>query len=406
MTAVETTTAAPPPVTVRRSLRAGFWTVAVTSFLYLVAVSAPSPLYGVYAARWHFSPITLTAVFGVYAITLLVTMLLAGSLSDAIGRRPVMVAALLVQIAAMALFLAADGVAWLYAARLVQGCATGLITAAVSAALVDLQPPGRPGLGALVNSTVPAAGLAVGGLLSGGLVQYAPAPTTLIYWLLLGTFAVLVVLIPLLVPETVQRRGPVRLDVRIGVDRHVRRAFLAVTPVLLAVWAINGLYMSLGPSLAETMTHHRNTLLGGSVIFVLAGCGCAAALALHSWDAGRAMRAGCVLLGAGALMLAAAVGFTVPALLFAATVVSGCGFGAGFLGAFRTLLVLAAPERRSALISAVYVVAYVSFSLPSVIAGAVATRAGLPHTAIGYALVVAALAVGALPATARHCAPR
>src|SRR5205823_10367401 len=166
------------------------------------AVSAPSPLYGVYAGQWHFSPTTLTAVFGVYALTLLATMLLAGSLSDAVGRRPVITAALALQAVAMVLFLLADGVGWLYAARLVQGCATGLVTAAVSAALVDLQPSGRPGRAALVNATVPAAGLAVGALSAGALVRYAPAPTRLIYVLLLAGFLALMLLVLALVPES------------------------------------------------------------------------------------------------------------------------------------------------------------------------------------------------------------
>lgn len=380
----------------------GFWIVATISFLYLFAVSAPSPLYGVYAARWQFSPTTLTAIFGVYAVTLLATMLLAGSLSDALGRRPVIATALVLQAAAMVLFLLADGVGWLYAARLTQGCATGLVTAAVSAALVDLQPAGRPGLAPLVNSVAPAAGLAAGALVSGALVQYAPAPIRLIYWLLLAGFVAMILLLAL-VPETVGERRRARLGSRVGVERGLGRAFLVTVPVLVAVWALSGLYLSLGPLLALSMAHSRNVLLGGVVIFLLCGCGAVTGILLHGWPPRRSMLLGCALLGTGVLITVLAVAATVPALLYAGSVVSGCGFGAGFLGAFRTLAGLASPGRRSELIALIYVVAYLSFSVPGVIAGMLTTRIGLDHTAIGYGLVVAALAWIALPATARHC---
>jgi MFS family permease len=381
----------------------GFWIVAAISFLYLFAASAPSPLYGIYAARWHFSPTTVTEIFGVYALTLLATMLLAGSLSDAVGRRPVIAAALVVQTLTMVLFLVAANVGWLYAARLVQGCATGLVTAAVSAALVDLQPTGRPGLASLVNATVPPAGLAVGALASGALVQYAPAPTRLVYGLLLTAFAALVLVLLMLVPETVAERRPARLGSRVGVERPLLRAFLVTVPVLVAVWALGGLYLSLGPSLMLTMEHSRNALLGGTVVFLLCGCGAAAGIIMHRVPPRMAMLAGCALLGGGVIVTVLSVTTSTTALLYLGTVVSGCGFGVAFLGTFRTLSSLAIPQRRSELIAAIYVVVYLSFSIPSVIAGILTTHIGLDHTAIGYGVVVAALALIALPATARHC---
>lgn len=380
-----------------------FWIIAAISFLYLFAASAPSPLYGVYAANWHFSPVTLTVVFGVYAITLLVTMLLAGSLSDSLGRRPVIMTALVVQSATMALFLLANSVGWLYAARLAQGCATGLVTAAVSAALVDLQPSRRPGLAAVVNATIPPAGLAVGALVSGALVQYAPNPTRLVYWLLLAGFVAMSVVLLTLVPETVPQRRMPKFGVEVGVERPLLRAFLATVPVLVACWALSGLYLSLGPSLVLTMQHTANKMLGGSIVFILCGCGAAAGVIAHAWPPRRAMFAGCMTLCIGVTLTVISVADNVTALLYIGTVVAGCGFGLGFLGAFRTLAGLAMSERRSELIATIYVVAYLSFSIPSVIAGIVTTHVGLHDAAIGYGIVVAALALIALPATARHC---
>ena len=161
------------PVVARRP---AFWIIAATYLLFLSAAAAPSPLYALYASRWRFSAITLTEIFAVYAIALLITLLFTGSLSDTLGRRPVIFAALAIQIAGMFAFVTASNVGWLFAARIVQGIATGLATSALAASFVDLQPPAPSTLGAIVNSATPAAGLAFGALGSAILVQYAPDP--------------------------------------------------------------------------------------------------------------------------------------------------------------------------------------------------------------------------------------
>src|ERR1700735_2376468 len=178
--------ARPLPGVRRRGV--GFWGMAGVLGLLVFASSAPSPLYGVYQQHWRFSTTTLTAIFGVYALALIVTLLLVGGLSDYVGRRPVIVAALGVEIGAMSLFLAANDVGWLYGARVLQGCAVGAATSALSAALIDLQPEGST-RAPVVNSFVPGFGLAAGALITSALVQYAPAPTRLIWALLLGAFA-------------------------------------------------------------------------------------------------------------------------------------------------------------------------------------------------------------------------
>jgi MFS family permease len=124
----------------------GFWVLAATLVTFFAASSVPTPLYLVYQAKWHFSAITLTLIFAVYAAALLLTLLTAGGLSDFIGRRRVLAGALVVELLSMAAFIAADGVGWLLAARAVQGVATGAAAGALSAAVADLAPPERPAL--------------------------------------------------------------------------------------------------------------------------------------------------------------------------------------------------------------------------------------------------------------------
>lgn len=136
-----------------------FWGLAATLGLLLFASSAPSPLYVVYQREFGFE-ITLTSVFAVYAVALLASLVLAGSVSDHVGRRPTLAVALVIEIVGMLAFAEAGSVAWLFAARTLQGLATGIAMGAISAALLDLQPTGRARLGALMGVVAPLSGLA------------------------------------------------------------------------------------------------------------------------------------------------------------------------------------------------------------------------------------------------------
>lgn len=251
---------------------AAFWILAVTLGLLLFASSAPSPLYIVYQAEWGFSEITLTSVFAVYALALLAALVIAGSVSDHVGRRPTLLLALAIEMAGMLLFAEARSVAWLFAARTLQGVATGIAMGAISAALLDLQPERSPRLGALVGVAAPLTGLASGALGAGLLVQYGPDPTRLVYWLLLGGFA-LAILIATAIPESVTRDGPWRhsLRPRIAVPSSLRVAFVATIPCLVATWALGGLVLSLGPSLTASVLGDTTHIAGGLPIFIMAG---------------------------------------------------------------------------------------------------------------------------------------
>jgi len=372
-----------------------FIVVAAVLAAFLAGASAPSPLYGVYARNWGFSPVTVTAVFAIYAIALLGTLLVSGTLSDALGRRPVILSALGLQSLAMILFLLATGVTWLYLARIAQGIATGLVTAAVSAALLDLQPADRPGRGPLMNAVMPTAGLAVGGLIAGLLVQYAPQPMRLVYLVLLISYLGLAAAM-VTVPESVTTRSRLSLIPRVGVDPPNRPAFLAATPCLVACWALGGLYLSLGPSLIMEIEHSANLMLGGAVVVALCGAGVISCLIVRSWPPATTMLAGCAVLIGGVIVTMAGVAAGSGAVLLIGSVIAGAGFGSGFLGTFRHLVNGAEPRTRAGLIAAIYVVAYLAFAVPAVIAGVAARAIGLVPTTFGYAAMVAALAAASM----------
>jgi Major Facilitator Superfamily len=387
--------ATPAARAVRRLPRTvGFWLLGTTLLAFMGAASAPSPLYVVYQHRWGFSATTLTTVFAVYALALLIALLTVGGLSDFVGRRPVLIAALLAETVAMILFLTAGDVGTLLAARTVQGLATGAATGAISAGLVDLQP--GPRLGPLVNSVSPTLGLAAGALGSGSLVQYAPAPTTLVFALLTAVFLILAAATVLLPDLVTPRPGATAsLRPRAAVPAPARAVFLASMPCLVATWAMGGLYLSLGGSLTASVLHIGNHLVGGLVVTVLTGAGAVASVVVRDRAPHRVMVAGSAALAAGTAVTLLALAAASTSLFFVGTAVAGCGFGTAFLGAFRSLAVLAGPAQRAELFASVYVVSYLAFSVPAVVAGAVPSF-GLRATATAYGAVVIALALMAV----------
>ena len=285
--------AASPTARPRLPRGAAFWLVGATVVALLAASSAPSPLYPVYQQEFGFSPIELTTIFAVYVLALLLSLLTVGRLSDFVGRRPVLAAALVVEAAAMVVFLVADGSASLLAARVVQGLATGAAIGVLGAYLLDLQPGAGSRLGSLVNSAAPAVGLGVGALGTGLLVQYGPHPTRLVFALFTAVFAVLAAATAVL-PETVRRvPGAVAaLRPRAAVPAPARRAFLAATPTMVATWALGGLMLSVGGSLVRTVFGAPNSAVVGLVLGIFAGSGAVAAVLVSSLPPGLMERLG------------------------------------------------------------------------------------------------------------------
>ncbi|TMF32010.1 MAG: MFS transporter [Chloroflexi bacterium] len=357
-----------------------FWIVAATFGLFLFAAAAPSPLYAVYAAKWHFSAISLTEVFAVYAIALLVALLITGSLSDSVGRRPVILAGLAIQLVGMLMFVLASSVEWLFAARITQGIATGVVTSALSAASVDLQPPEHRAL------------------VSAAIVQYGPDPLHLVYWLMLAGFGVAAAAIAL-IPEPATTRRALNLTPRVGVEPAVRPAFVAALPSLIAGWGVGGFYLSLGPSLALQLAVSSNRILGGIAIALLAGVGALSIIAVRAWPAGRAMRSGAIAQAVGLALTVAAVALKAPVLFFIGTAATGVGFGVAWLGVLRSLVGLASATGRGALLAAIFLVAYLSFSIPAVVAGYAVTRVGLHDAALWYGVAVEILALAGVAGT-------
>ncbi|TDK52115.1 MFS transporter [Pseudomonas moraviensis] len=387
------------------SHRSSLWFLAITLLSFLAASTAPTPLYHLYQDQLHFSAAMLTLIFAVYAFSLLAALLTVGSLSDHLGRKPVIFTAVLLNALAMLLFIHADSVAWLISARVLQGFATGMATAVLSATLLDTDRQQGP----LINSVAPLLGMALGGLGCGLLAEFASAPLQLTYWLLLALFVLQGIYVWRL-PERVSRQSGALASLRptLHVPVQARSTLWRVLPLNTATWALGGFYASLAPSLVRTATGSTSNLIGGATVAALTVTGALMIFMMRNRPAAQALRLGASLLPVGLILILLGVhGASLP-LFFFGTLVAGCGFGSGFLGAVRSLVPLALPHERAGLMSAYYVLSYLAFCLPALLAGYLARNFGLLATTDGYGVVLIVLAVAALllslrPQTGRVC---
>ncbi len=382
---------------------ASFWLLGLILVILLFAASAPSPVYREYQAAMGFSPLTLTAIYGSYAAGGIAALVTTGRLSDHLGRRPVLAVALAIEAVAMLLFIAATDVPLLFAARILTGIGIGIAASAVSAWLLDLAPPTDPQLGSVVNGAGPLLGLGGGALFAAVLVEYGPDPLSLVYQVLAVTYLVAIASL-VVIPESVRRRPGWLTSMRpsIGVPDVIRPTFVAATPAIVGMWALGGLYLALGPSLALETLQTDNRLVGGLIIFALCATGAAAAFLLRRADPNRLLLAGSAVVILGVAITLLGVLTRSPALLYGGSIVAGVGLGGGFSAFVRATAPLAPPDRRGALVAAIYVVTFVSFSVPTVLAGALVSVLGLRVTSLGYGLVVMTLAAITTVAVSRR----
>jgi MFS family permease len=359
--------------------------------LGLFASLTPSPLYRTYSVIWHFSPLTLTLIYATYAFGVLATLLLAGGVSDDVGRRPVLLVALGGLMGSTVLFLLADSAAWLFVARGLQGLATGAALSAASAALLDLHPRRDPAGVGLTNGAVAAAGIGLGMLASSALVQIGWEPRLLPYIVLLALVA-LALVGAYFMPEPVQKRKGFHLTVeRPRVPDVVRQPFLLAALAVLSSWSIGALFFSLGPQLAAHLFETTNAIVSGIGIVALAAAAVVAQLATARVAPWKATSAGSVALAAGVLLIVIASATDSSVTYLIGSLLGGAGFGSAFLGGLRALVAAIPPEHRAAVMSAFYVAAYGSLSVPAVLAGVAVSYISLESTFEIFGSVVAAI---------------
>lgn len=372
------------------------WLAAYAFAVVMAGTTLPTPLYPRYEQRWDFSALVITVIFAVYAVGVIAALLFLGGLSDQIGRRPAMLAALALSAASAAAFLLADGVGALLAGRALSGLSAGICTGAGTATLVDLAPPGRQSFASGVATAANLGGLGCGALLAGVVAASAPAPLRVPFWADLALLAPAVAAV-IRVPETVRPSGGkvVRIQ-RLRVPAQLRGTFTLAAAAGFASFAMSGLFSAVAPTFLATLLHHPSPALAGAMVFALFTASAVGQLALGRIRAWAGLSAGCTGVIAGAGLVAAALALGSLAFLIAGAVVAGLGQGLSVGAGLGALNAQAPPGRRGEVASSYFVVLYVALSIPIVGVGLATQITGLRSAALIFTALVAALGAACL----------
>ncbi len=349
----------------------GFWLIA-GAFLVAMAFNAvPTPLYPLYQARDGFTTLTVTVVFAVFAVGVAASLLLLGHVSDWIGRKPVLLTALTLEVLSAATFLAFPALPGLLVGRLLGGVGVGMITATATAHLHDLhrahRPDDGPGRFEVVSTGANVGGLAVGPLIAGALAQYVTAPLRTPY-VVFGVLLLIAMAAVAASPETVELlpSRPTYRPQRISADHGDRAGYLTAAAIGFAAFAINGAYTALSAGFVAGTLHHPSHLLAGTVAFALLAAATLAQTATSRLDLRVRQRLGTAGGSAGLILLAIGVHAASLTAFLLAGVLAGAGSGMLIKSAIGSVAAIAAPARRGEALSGLFLVCYIGMSLPAI----------------------------------------
>jgi MFS family permease len=363
-----------------------------------------TPLYELYRARFGLSPLVLVLLYAVYVVGNLLALLFFGRLSDQLGRRPVVLAGLGLATASALLFALGSRLPWLFVARAVNGLAVGVGAGAATAWITEASRPDRREQAASLMTAFNFAGLTVGPVLAGLLVQYAPDPLQLpfaVYAVLLAAVAALV----LRARETL-RSAPAGGALpwwrpRLRVPRGLRLAFAAPAAAGFVAMSVVGFYAALGPTLIHEALDVHNRALAAAVVAALFAVAAAVIVATRAAAAMHCLRAGLALTPLGLGLMAAAQAGSSVALMLAGTVACGAAAALAYRGSVARVGELAPGPQRAEVVSAYFVCCFLGNALPVIGVGALTQQHGLAFAVRVFAVLLAALALLALAATFR-----
>ncbi len=377
----------------RRSSVVAITIVAAELAAIFLGAILPTPLYPLYREAFGFSGVMLTLIYAVYVLGNLTALLFFGRLSDQIGRRKVSVPAIGVAILSAIVFAAASGTAWLFAGRALSGFATGLVSGAATAWIVELYAGPQRGAAARIAAAANFFGNAAGPLLSGLLAQLAPSPLRLPFYVYLAVLFTVGVAI-LFPPETVKTPRAwrnVELKPRLGVPPNIRLPFISPAVAGFCTFSLIGFYSALIPNVLGDSLHLRAPIVAGVIVCALFGIAAITVL-LSGRLASQATMFGAlaVLVPSVWLLVGAEIFKSLPILLLAAAV-GGIAGGLGYRGSLEVINRIAPADRRSEIVSSYLIALFAGNSLPVIGVGVLSAFTGALFAHVTFAAVITAL---------------
>ncbi|MGO4446387.1 MFS transporter [Mycobacterium sp. 2YAF39] len=370
--------------------RLAFPLLAYAFAAIMVGTTLPTPMYALYSDQMNFSVLTTTVVFATYAGGVLFALVVFGRWSDAIGRRPMLVAGVVFALASAVVFLLADSVPMLLVGRVLSGLSAGVFTGTATAAVIEAAPPAWRTRAAAVATIANVGGLGLGPVLSGLLVQYAPHPLHLSFVLHIG-LALLAGIAVLVAPETSERVGRIGLQ-RLSVPAEARSVFLIAGIAAFAGFSVTGMFMSVAPSFVAEVVGIDNHAVAGLVAASIFAASAVTQVGARAMAPQRAVAVGCGVLVVAMAIVVVALYFSSLTGLVAAGLVAGVGHGQTFSRGLAAVVEATPPQRRAEVSSTYFVVAYVAISLPVVGEGLAAQAWGLRTAGVSFAVAIAILA--------------
>ncbi|HGN1707201.1 TPA: MFS transporter [Providencia rettgeri] len=343
-------------------------------FMFVLAFSSiPTPLYHLYQAQLSFSTFTLTIIFSAYAVSLLVTLIVAGAISDYVGRKPMILISLLLTLLADGLFYLADSVIILILARAVQGIGTALATSTLCSAIIDVSKP----LGSRINSFAPMAGMAIGMLISCAEVTYSNGPLKTTF-VIVGVILCVSLLALWFTTESVNKQKITSKIFKPSLTMPVnsRKRFALISPINISLWMLSGFYLSLMPSLLTTAFGDINIWVSGSAFLFLTISASITIIFINRIQYDGLMKVGILLLFMGISLLLFGVNLNRVALLFVGSSLAGMGFGICFMQEMAVLLTDVDATIKSRVLSVFYIESYLAFCVPVLVTSFALNRYG------------------------------
>jgi len=363
-----------------------------------------TPLYIIYKQAFGFSQITLTLVYAVYVVGNLAALLLFGRLSDIVGRRPAALAAMAVAVVSALLFLFAENLAWLDAARILSGLGIGVGAGTGTAWLAELIEGEDKSRAAVIATSTNFVGLGVGALTSGLLAEYAPWPLRLIFAVYLAMLVVITVMI-WRTRETVARPGrlaDVPMRPRLSVPADIRVRFLAPAITGFGAMALVGFYAALAPSILAQQLHATNHAEAGGLFFELSVVA-AATIVCTTWLSSRStMLAALALMIPAVALVVGAQAYASMVLMVAATGVCGVAAALGYRGGLQVVNQIAPVERRAEVVSAFFICCFCGNALPVIGIGILSSLANATTASLAFAGMITVFSLVALGFGARY----
>jgi MFS family permease len=356
----------------------------------MLSTTLPTPLYPIYEQQFGFHSLVVTAVYATYAVGVIAALLTYGHVSDVIGRRPVLFAALGFAAASAVVFLLAEGTLALFPGRILSGLSAGLFTGTGTAFIADLYGE-RKTEAALLATACNIGGLGLGPIIAAIAADLGNDPLRVPFWVDLALILIASVAM-LLTPEIIKRTGRARPRLqRLQVPEDIRDVFLAASVGGFAGFAILGLFTATAPGFMAEVLGVTSRIAVGCLVGSMFISSAAAQVIFHRVSPARGLRRGLVVLIAGLALIIVALATAEIVPLVAGAVTAGVGHGLTFKGGMTSIATRLEPANRAAVISTFFVVLYTALSLPVVGVGLLAELTDLRDAAITLAALAAVL---------------